>query len=300
MATTAHILMCRPDHFAVTYAINPWMDPNAWARDGQALANASHVEWKRLYRTLSQHGAAVELLPAMPGLPDMVFTANAAVVLDGKALLARFRHPERQREEAHFDQAFRALKACGQIDAIERMPDGLVLEGAGDCVWDRSRQMFWMGYGPRSDAAARGVVEAAFGVDVVALELADPRFYHMDTALCPLPRGEVMYFPGGFTAPGLAAIRARVEPALRIELDAEDAGRLAANAVCLGDAIVLSRCSSGLRWRLEQRGYGVVETPLGSFQRGGGSAFCLTLQLDRVSAQVNWFASPAAMALPVA
>jgi N-dimethylarginine dimethylaminohydrolase len=117
----------------------------------------------------------------------------------------------------------------------------------------------------------------------VALELADPRFYHMDTALSALGKGEVMYFPGAFTAAGLSVIRARVAPNLRIELDEEDACRLAANAVCLGDAVVLSACSAALRRRLAARGYRVVATPLGSFLRSGGSAFCLTLRLDRAS-----------------
>src|SRR5215831_11961880 len=163
---TARFLMCRPEHFAVSYTINPWMNPKRWGRDAGA------------------HAA---------GLPDLVFTANAAVVLDRQALLARFRHPQRQREEAHFEAAFRSLQAHGHIDAVRKLPEGLVLEGAGDCVWDERRNLFWMGYGPRSDAAAARAVEDTFAREVVALELADPRFYHMDTALAPLPGGEVMY-----------------------------------------------------------------------------------------------------------
>src|SRR6266853_4017039 len=136
----ARFLMCRPAHFAVTYAINPWMDPE-----------------------------------------------NAAVVLDRTALLARFRHPERQPEEPHFDAAFRALQVHGILDAVRTLPDGLVLEGAGDCVWDDARNLFWMGYGRRSDVHARDAVEATFGVEVIPLGLVDPRFYHLDTALSALP-----------------------------------------------------------------------------------------------------------------
>jgi N-dimethylarginine dimethylaminohydrolase len=205
------------------------------------------------------------------------------VIMDRKALLARFRHTERQREEAHFDRAFQALKEAGVLDAVEHLPSGIVLEGAGDCVWDQTRRMFWMGYGPRSDEAARRCVEAAFATEVVALELADARFYHMDTALAPLPRGELMYFPGAFTSEGLGEIHERVPPELRIAISAEDASVLAANAVCLDDAIVLSRCSASLRRRLGLRGYQIHATPLGAFARSGGSAFCLTLRLDRRS-----------------
>ena len=275
------ILMCRPKHFAVTYTINPWMDPAGWAAAGRSLTASARQEWERLHHALLGLGATVELVPPVPDLPDLVFTANAAVVMDRKALLARFRHPERRREQPYFERAFRELKARGHIDSIVPLPEGVVLEGAGDCVWDGTRRLFWMGHGPRTTLAAREVVEETFGLETVALELADPRFYHMDTALGALSKGEVMYFPGAFTAAGVAEIRARVAPNLRIELAEEDACRLAANAVCIGDAIVLSACSAGLRRRLAVRGYRVVATPLSSFLRSGGSAFCLTLRLDR-------------------
>ncbi len=277
----ARYLMCRPEHFGVVYAINPWMDPAGWARNHDSLVPASQQEWDGLYRTLTDLGAEIELVPPAPGLPDLVFTANAAVVLDRR--LARFRHAERRREEARFETAFAALAARGLIDDIAMLPGDLVLEGAGDCVWDESRNLFWVGYGPRSSAAADRTVEDVFGVHTIALELADPRFYHLDTALCPLSGGEVMYAPIAFTAAGRAAIRALVSAEQRIEIDEEDACRLAANAVCLGSTVVLSSCSERLRSMLDERGYGVIATPLPSFLKSGGSAFCLTLRLDRES-----------------
>jgi len=158
MDCSARFLMCRPEHFAVSYTINPWMNPKRWARDAGAHA-AAEREWAALRGKLVELGAAVELVPPAPGLPDLVFTANAAVVLDRQALLARFRHPQRQREEGHFEAAFRSLQARGLIDGVRKLPPGLVLEGAGDCVWDERRNLFWMGYGPRSDAAATHAVE---------------------------------------------------------------------------------------------------------------------------------------------
>jgi N-dimethylarginine dimethylaminohydrolase len=213
-----------------------------------------------------------------------VFTANAAVVLDRKALLARFRHPQRQAEEPHFRAMFHALKTRGAVDAVHELPDGMVLEGAGDCVFDRMRNLFWMGFGPRSDAAACRVVEETFGVEAIALELCDPRFYHMDTALCPLPGAEVLYVPGAFTAAGRAAIAERVGAEWRIEIGETDAREFAANAVCLGHTLVMSACSDRLHAELAERGYEVAVVPLGAFLRSGGSAFCLTLRLDRHSA----------------
>jgi len=286
MATTnrpeARFLMCRPEHFAVSYAINPWMDPASWARD-ECAHFAAVREWRALHATLLRLGATVELVPPAPGVPDLVFTANAGVVLNRQVLLVRFRHAERRREEPHFEAAFRGLQARGLIDGIRRLPAHVALEGAGDCGFDGTRGLFWMGYGPRSDLAARDVVADVFGHEVTALELADARFYHMDTALCPLSGGELLYLPGAFTPAGLDEIRSRIAPEQRIEIGGEDGDRLAANAVCIGKAVVMSGASEQLRHKLEERGYRVIITPLPSFLRSGGSAFCLTLRLDRNS-----------------
>jgi arginine dihydrolase len=282
--TGARILMCAPDHFTVSYSINPWMDPAQWAKESAPLTEEARREWRGLHHQLERLGATIALVPAIAELPDLVFTANAAVVMDGIALLARFRHPERQGEEAHFEREFRELWARGVIDAVRPMPDRLLLEGAGDCVWDPSRQLFWMGYGPRSQRESAAVVEATFGLETIALELVNPRFYHMDTAISPLPRGEVMYVPSAFSGAGLRQIYDRVAPEQRIPLSDADAAVFAANSVHLGDDIVLSSASAELTRRLEDAGYRVHPTPLAAFHKSGGSAFCLTLRLDRRSA----------------
>ncbi len=109
MTDKPRFLMCRPDFFGVDYAINPWMDPKSWAGDAAALAASARAEWRAYHRTLKRLGAEIRLVPPAAGLPDLVFTANGAVVMDGTALLARFRHPERQGEEALYASAFRRL-----------------------------------------------------------------------------------------------------------------------------------------------------------------------------------------------
>jgi N-dimethylarginine dimethylaminohydrolase len=279
----ARILMCPPDHFAVDYAINPWMDPKDWAQKSRSLGLRARREWQGLRRRILALGATIEEVPAVAELPDLVFTANAAVVMDGVALVARFRHPERQREEHYFERGFRKLWARGILAGVRMLPEGLLLEGAGDCVWDKTRQMFWMGYGPRSQREAARAVSDTFGLETVALELVDPRFYHMDTAISALPHGEIMYVPSAFNDEGLKQIRDRTNSDQRIELNPEDAALFVANAVHLGNDIILSGCSDGLRARLEEAGYRVHPTPLGAFHKSGGSAFCLTLRLDHRS-----------------
>ena len=280
-------LICPPRHFAVTYSINPWMDPNAWGKRGASLHARAERQWEGLREALEAAGAVLEILEPAAGLPDLVFTANAAVVLDGKVLPARFRHGERRAEEPVFAAAFAALKAGSLVKQILALPPGVRLEGAGDCLWDAERGVFWLGCGFRSDAAAGAAIEALYGVPAVALPLADPSFYHLDTAFCALPCGTIVYYPGAFTPEALSRIHERVAPETRIALDRADATRFAANAVCAGRTIVLSRCSTALRRNLEGRGYKVVETPLDVFQKSGGSACCLTLRLDHRSEASN-------------
>jgi N-dimethylarginine dimethylaminohydrolase len=274
--------MCPPRHFAVTYSINPWMDPKAWAGDSHLHAEAER-QWAALREALIAAGAAVETIAPGADLPDLVFTANAAVVLDRMAVLSRFRHSERRNEEPVFAAGFAALAERGLLDGVSHLPEGIVLEGAGDCIWDARRRLFWLGCGFRSDAAAGPVLERQFGRPCLPLPLSDACFYHLDTALCALPCGAVMYFPGAFTPAARATIAAHVAAADRIALDRADAERFAANAVCIRNTIVLSSCSASLRVRLQERGYGVVETPLHAFMRSGGSACCLTLRLDHRS-----------------
>src|SRR2546430_4669261 len=90
---TRRCLMCPPTYFAVDYATTPWMDPSA--RVAAALAVA---QWTPLAQTSRALGHTVELIEPIPGLPDMVFAANGATVIDGTVLGSQFRYPERTEE----------------------------------------------------------------------------------------------------------------------------------------------------------------------------------------------------------
>jgi N-dimethylarginine dimethylaminohydrolase len=270
-------------HYGVVYAINPWMQPGLWARDGALAREQAARSSADLARALVAADAMVETIPGAPGLPDMVFPANAAVVLDGVALMARFRHPERQGEEAEFLRAFTALQARGSIDEIVTLPQGRVHEGAGDALWDGGRNLFWVGHGQRSDAEAAEDIGRVFGQRVVPLRLASPRFYHLDTCFCPLSGGEVLFYPPAFDSCGLASIAEHVEPADRIIATEEDAAGLCVNAVCLGRTIVMAKAPERLKAILAERGYSVVEVDLAPFLLSGGAAFCMTLRLDQKS-----------------
>jgi ornithine aminotransferase len=274
-------LMSPPDHFEVAYSINPWMNPEQWSLDAKRLSRDALAGWNLLRATYESLGAQVLVKPAAKGWPDLVFTANCAVVLDGKAILARYLNEERAGEEAHGHRMFDLLKTRGEVDAVYRTPEGVYFEGAGDAIYDPLRGLMWMGYGQRSSRCAHHTVEQVFGIPTLSLELVDPHFYHLDTAFCLLSGGEILYHPGAFTEEGRAQISALAGDQL-IEAPADDAAHLGVNSVCIGRDVVLCYCSDAMRAKLEERGYRVHVVPLGSFNRSGGAAYCLTLKLNNL------------------
>lgn len=276
-------LLADPAHFEVSYTINPWMRPGLWGSDPGGFRQAARVAFTGLATALKAAGAEVEVMPGVPGAPDLVFPANAGVVLDGRAVLARFRFPERQVEEPHFRRAFEALEARGLLREVADLPAGCVQEGAGDFIWDAGRGLFWTGHGPRSTLRGLRAVADYFGRPTVELELATEQFYHLDTCFCPLPGGEVLYYPPAFTAEGHRAIRDRVAPDLLIEASDEDAARFCVNAVAFDRTVIMAEAADRLRGVLGERGYRLIEVDLAPFILSGGGAYCMTLRLDRAS-----------------
>src|SRR6201996_958595 len=275
--------MTDPKWFDVSYQINPWMRPGVWQADATRHLRAARTAFDSLSTALKAAGASVETIDGAQGLPDMVFAANAAVVLDGRVLVARFRPAERRGEEAKYLAAFNILKARGLVDEVAQIAPGVFQEGAGDAIWDARRGHFWTGYGQRSDRAASDAIAAFFRRKVVPLELASPRFYHLDTCFCPLSGGEVLYYPPAFTPIALAEIKARIPADQLVEASDDDAAALCVNAVSIGETIVMAKAPAPLRAALEARGYRVAEVDLAPFILSGGAAFCLTLRLDHRS-----------------
>lgn len=283
----AHILLVEPSHFDVHYAINPWMAPAQWQAHEAELRRGAQAGFAALERALTAAGCRLTVLAGEAGLPDMVFPANAAIVLDGRALMARFRHPERRGEEAHFLRHFEQLQALGVVDEVLSVPDGCVQEGAGDCIWDAVRGQFWAGWGPRSDRAAAEHIAQVFRQPVVPLELVTERAYHLDVCFAPLSGGEVVWYPPAFSAESRARVIAQVGDAQLIEASEADLAGFNVNMVNLRRELVMNTCTPRLRRTLSQRGYRVRDVPLAPFTLAGGGAFCMTLRLDRMSQPVG-------------
>lgn len=283
MGDSARILMTSPDHYEVCYAINPWMKPEEWAADQGLARHRAKGQWAALAAALRAAGMTIEVMPAEPGLPDLVFPANAAIVLDRRALLARFRHPERQGEEACFRRLFDGLRQQGWLDEVDQFPPEEFQEGAGDCIWDAERQWFWAAHGPRSAAASLDGIRRFFGRPVIGLELVTERFYHLDTCFAALSGGEILYYPAALSAESQGILAELVPAERHITATAEEAAAFSLNAVNIGRQLIMAPPPPRLQAILEERGYHCAALDLSSFVLSGGAAFCMTLRLDLTS-----------------
>ena len=254
--------MCAPEHFAVTYAINPWMRPE----DGPADAGLALRQWEELRRVYTELGHEVELIEPVPGLPDMVFAANGGTVVDGVALGARFLHPERHDEGPAYLRWF----AAAGLTAVD--PEH-VNEGEGDMLL--AGDVLLAGTGFRTTREAHAEAGRVLGREVVTLELVDPRFYHLDTALTVLDDRTVAYYPGAFSPASQEELRRRFPDA--VIATAEDAEVLGLNAVSDGVHVVMTKHAAGLAEQYRARGYTPIGVDLSELLKAGGGVKCCTL-----------------------
>lgn len=268
MTSETRILMCPPNHYDVDYVINPWMEGNIHKSSRDRAAE----QWHKLFHILKEH-AMVDLVDPQPGWPDMVFTANAGLVLGKKVVLSRFFHKERQGEEPYFKQWFEV-----QGYSVYELPKDLPFEGAGDALFDRQGRWLWAGYGFRSELDSHSYIAKWLDIEVVSLQLVDERFYHLDTCFCPLNRGYLLYYPPAFDFYSNRIIEMRVPAEKRIAIAEPDAVNFACNAVNVDDKIIMNKVSEDLKQRLKSVGFEVFETTLSEFIKAGGAAKCLTLK----------------------
>lgn len=265
-------LMCRPEHFTVSYRINPWMEPAKPTDTAKALS-----QWQTLYDTYVALGHEVELIDPVPGLPDMVYTANGGFIVDGRALGVRFRVDERRGEERPFMDWF----AAHGFDVVEPVS---VQEGEGDFLLVGDTILAGTGF--RSTGDSHAEVAGVFGREVVSLRLIDPRFYHLDTAISVLDpvegpggveKANIAYLPSAFDEPSLAVLRERYPDA--IEVSDADGAVFGLNSASDGYNVFISPRATGFEAQLRERGYHPVLVDLSELLLGGGGIKCCTLEL---------------------
>jgi N-dimethylarginine dimethylaminohydrolase len=258
------VLMCAPTYFDVSYSINPWMHLEA-----QPDPERTKAEWFVLNADYEKFGIAIELIKPIKGLPDMVFTANGGLVIDGKVMLARFRYRQRQPETEHFRKWF---EQAGYKDI--RLPEH-DFEGEGDALV--CGDLILAGHGFRSDERSHQELAKYFKKDVVSLKLVDPRFYHLDTCLSVLNDTTIMFYPAAFDAMSEDRIRQSV-PNI-IEAEPDDALAFGLNAVSDGKNVMMSHRAEGLMEQLRLTGFNPVPVDITEFKKSGGGVKCLTLEL---------------------
>lgn len=268
--------MCRPEHFTVSYRINPWMHPEDPTDTSLALQ-----QWSELHRIYLDLGFDVQLIDPLAGLPDMVYAANGGFVLDGIAYGALFTHPERAPEGPAYMDWF---DAAGLKVHVPKE----VNEGEGDILLVGDRILAGTGF--RTDVAAHREVSRVFGREVVSLNLINPSFYHLDTALAVLDPGasleggdpgeaNVAYLPIAFDEASLATIR-RLYPDA-IEVTETDAAVLGLNSFSDGRNVVIASRATDFERQLTERGYHPIGVDLSELLLGGGGVKCCTLELRR-------------------
>lgn len=258
------LLMCAPRYYGIEYEINPWM-----SRSRQSDPQSAMEQWSRLRRILSEElSVEVHLVDPEPGLPDMVFTANAGLVWNNKFIVSNFRHEVRRPEAPHYEEFFRKRGF-----EIVHLPQRYYFEGEGDLL--KCGELWFAGYHIRSDAVAHQKVAETIESEVLSLELTSDWFYHLDTCFCPLAEGQALIYPPAFDSYALTVLETHI-PGL-IPVEAEEAARFACNAIVTGKNVVMNDGCPKVRDKLDSLGFNVVPTPLDEFIKAGGSAKCLAL-----------------------
>jgi N-dimethylarginine dimethylaminohydrolase len=266
LAWGRRFLMCPPEHFGVLYEINTWMH-----KEVSVDSELARQQWENLVSTLKEAGAEIEVQPPQPGLPDLVFTANAGIVNGTQFVPARFRHPERQGETPYDIDWFSARGY-----RVDELPLGVSHEGAGDAL--PFGGVLLSGYRIRSDAASHAYLSRLTGAPVRSVELVDERLYHLDLTFCPLDDRRAIVAPAGWDAYGRKVVEAMVPEVL--VLDDESTFQFCANSVVVGRTVVMPACTPEVGRQLEQWGFDVAVVDVSEFQKAGGACRCLTLALD--------------------
>lgn len=258
------VLMCPPDYFDIEYEINAWM--SVGNQVDKAIASR---QWQALYDIYQDLGIVVEEIKPIQDLPDMVFTANGALVIDGKVVLPKFRYVERRPETAHFQRWF---EANGFKDL--KIPEHY-FEGEGDALVLNGKIL--AGWGFRSDRKAHAELAEFFQREVVSLHLINDHFYHIDTCLSILGEDAIAFYPAAFDEESCSILRSLAQTV--IEVSRTDAEAFGLNAVSYQDKVICSERAVGFHLQLQRVGYEPITVDISEFQKSGGGVKCLTLTL---------------------
>lgn len=260
------VLMCQPTYFSVDYEINPWMH-----KDEQVDKQLAQKQWSILADTYRELGVGVETISPVLGLPDMVFTANAGLVLGREVVLASFKYSERQPETEYFASWFKKNK----FEIVE-LAEGEYFEGQGEALWFGDTLI--AGWGFRATIESHQKLQETIAPNLLSIKLIDPRFYHLDTCFLPIDRDTAAYYPAAFDFSSKKELQTLI-PNL-IEVSEKEAEAFACNSVVIGKKILMPKGAADLPKSLEELGFEIIALETSEFKKSGGGIRCLTLTLE--------------------
>lgn len=269
------VLFAEPTYFDVEYVINPHMKP------GTVDRSLARRQWESLVEVYRDLGLDVSILPAVEGLPDLVFIANQSLPTrrgDGSlaVVLSRMWAPQRRPEVEVVRRFF--MERGYAVHEIE--DEDTFFEGTGDAIWHPRRRLIYGGYGWRTVRRAYWPRGGHIDAHVIPIQLCDARFYHLDTCLAPLDENTACYVPVAFLPEGRALLERSFDNLIEVPLD-EAVGALACNGHCPdGRHFIVDRLAEETMRRVQAAGFTPVPVDTSEFRKSGGSVQCLKLMLD--------------------
>ncbi|AWV06327.1 arginine deiminase-related protein [Marilutibacter maris] len=254
------------------------------AGDNRYMAAAGFDATRALAEHRGLHRALSACLPTVcfagvPATPDAVFPNNVFATVAGRCLVARMRHPVRQREAARADiRGFFSDVLGYALHDLSTQPHPCELTGS--MVIDRARGLGFCGLSERCDEAGARLMHEAFGLRATLMFELAPGEYHTNVVLAVLAGRAALVCADGFADPALAATIAGLYAPHALMLSAEARAAYAGNAIALGaDTVWMSaRAQRALgeagRFALRAAGFRVAAVALDAVEAAGGSLRC--------------------------
>jgi N-dimethylarginine dimethylaminohydrolase len=237
-------------------------------------------------------------------IPDIVFTANMGLSCPRLpvpvVIISHMKYRQRRNERPYIEE----ILEDRHIHYVE-FPSEAVFEGAPEAKWFDNGQLLIMGYGHRATEKSVKTLKTllnsiyeSYGVEpprVIAYELQNPHFYHLDSAMLEIGQLECIVQKEAFTQADIKALKAE----LRIHV-IETSDYFCLNSIIQGDTLITHILSDPtVKSKLEDiTGKEVVEFDTSEFEKSGGSVRCLVFDvydprmIKRKSSQTNLAKSP--------
>jgi N-dimethylarginine dimethylaminohydrolase len=256
------IIMSPPDYFDIEYSINPWM-----STDNKVHPEHAKREWERLKSTYESFGFKILTIPAVKGLPDLVFTTDHGKWIDDTLYVSHFRYEVREKEQIITLPWYREHKI-----KLHELPPDHFMEG-GDVLFHHD--LIFVGHGYRTSANTADFLQKTTGLKTISLKLIDDAFYHLDTCFFPV-KDTAFYYPTAFATESIKALRDTYP--LLIPLTSAEAEHFACNSVELGD-YVLCQPNPTFEQKLIDLSLTPLTLEMHEFNKSGGGIHCLSQML---------------------